>query len=147
MDVEAWHLPFAVRCDGQIVGQQDILATNFVRTRTFESGSWLGRAHQGQGIGKEMRTAVLHLGFLGLGAERAETAAYEHNPASIGVTTALGYEANGDSIVVTRDEAKTELDFKMSRLQFDRIRRDDITIENLEPCRPMFGLARRLNPS
>ena len=39
-----------------------------------------------------------------------------------------------------RDEAKTELDFKMSRLRFDRIRRDDITIENLEPCRPMFGL-------
>ena len=29
----------------------------------------------------------------------------------------------------------------MSRATFDRVRRDDISIENLEPCLPMFGLA------
>jgi RimJ/RimL family protein N-acetyltransferase len=136
-----WHLPFAVWCDGRIVGQQDILGADFARTLTFTTGSWLGRDHQGQGIGKEMRTAVLHLGFDGLGAQRAETAAYERNAASLGVTRSLGYEANGDSIVVTRDEAKTELDFKMGRAAFENLRRDDITIENLEPCLPMFGLA------
>ncbi len=138
--VEAWHLPFAVWFDDQIVGQQDILATDFLHTRTFESGSWLGRAHQGQGIGKEMRAAVLHLGFEGLGAQRAETGAYERNHASLGVTRSLGYEANGDAIVAPRGEPQTELAFKMSRATFDRVRRDDITIENLEPCLPMFGL-------
>jgi RimJ/RimL family protein N-acetyltransferase len=73
--VEAWHLPFAVWHQGVIVGQQDILARDFLQTHTIESGSWLGRAHQGQGIGKEMRAAVLHLGFDGLGAKRAETGA------------------------------------------------------------------------
>ncbi len=111
--VEAWHLPFAVWHDGEIVGQQDIVATDFLRTRTFQSGSWLGRAHQGQGIGKEMRTAVLHLGFDGLAAQRAETGAYENNRASLGVTRSLGYEPNGDTIVAPRGEPQTELEFKM----------------------------------
>jgi RimJ/RimL family protein N-acetyltransferase len=139
--VDAWHLPFAVWCDGRIVGQQDIVATDFVHTRTFESGSWLGRAHQGRGIGKEMRTAMLHLGFVGLGAQRAETGAYEHNEASLGVTRSLGYEPNGDSVHAPRGEPQTELEFKMTRDTFERLRRDDITIENLDPCLAMFGLA------
>jgi RimJ/RimL family protein N-acetyltransferase len=138
--VENWHLPFAVWHDGVIVGQQDILATDYLHTRTFESGSWLGRAFQGRGIGKEMRAAVLHLGFEGLSAQRAETGAYDHNVASLGVTRALGYEPNGDTIVAPRGEPQTELAFKMSRATFERVRREDITIENLEPCLPMFGL-------
>jgi RimJ/RimL family protein N-acetyltransferase len=138
--VEAWHLPFAVWHQGVIVGQQDILARDFLQTHTIESGSWLGRAHQGEGIGKEMRAAVLHLGFDGLGAKRAETGAYEHNHASLGVTRSLGYEPNGDSVVAPRGKPQTELAFKMSRAMFERIRRDDITVENLEPCLPMFGL-------
>lgn len=139
--VEAWQLPLAVWADGVIVGTQDILAKDFLHTRTFESGSWLGQAHQGKGIGKEMRTAILHLGFDGLGATRAETGAHESNLASLGVTKSLGYEPNGDTIVAPRGEPQTELKFKMDREGFERIRRDDITIENLEPCLPMFGLA------
>jgi RimJ/RimL family protein N-acetyltransferase len=139
--VEQWQLPFAVWVEGEIVGQQDIMGTDFVHTRTFETGSWLGQRHQGQGIGKEMRTAILHLGFLGLSATRAETGAYEHNMASLGVTRALGYEDNGDAVHAPRGEPQVERKFKMSREQFEAIRRDDITIENLEPCLPMFGLA------
>jgi hypothetical protein len=64
--------------------------------------------------------------------------AREHNHASLGVTRSLGYEPNGDSIVALAPQ--TELAFKMSRATFERIRRDDITVENLEPCLPMFGL-------
>jgi RimJ/RimL family protein N-acetyltransferase len=139
--VESWHLPFAIWVDGQIVGQQDIVSHDFLHTRTFESGSWLGRAHQGKGIGKEMRLAILHLGFDGLGAARAETGAFEHNAASIGVTTALGYEDNGDAVHAPRGEAQVERKFKMTSQRFDALRRDDIAIENLEPCLPLFGLA------
>jgi RimJ/RimL family protein N-acetyltransferase len=138
---QRWHLPCAVWVDGEIVGQQDLMATDFSHTKTFESGSWLGRAHQGQGIGKEMRAAVLHLGFVGLRATRAETGAYEGNSASLGVTTALGYEPNGSAIFAPRGEPQTELKFVMSRDAFERTRRDDITIENLEPCLPLFGVA------
>ena len=138
---QRWHLACAVSVDGEIVGQQDILGADFAHTRTFETGSWLGRAHQGKGIGKEMRAAVLHLGFVGLEATRAETGAYEENHASLGVTTALGYEPNGSAIFAPRGEPQTELKFAMSREAFERTRRDDITIENLEPCLPLFGLA------
>lgn len=135
-----WHLPFAVWCDGEIVGQQDLLAHDFLHTRTVESGSWLGQAHQGKGIGKEMRTAVLHLGFLGLGAVRAETGAYEHNVASLGVTSALGYEPNGDAVFAPRGEPQVEKKFTMDRAGFERLQRDDIEIENLDECLPLFGL-------
>jgi RimJ/RimL family protein N-acetyltransferase len=138
---ESWHLPFGVWVDGEIVGQQDIVGHDFLHTRTFESGSWSGRAHQGQGIGKEMRVALLHLGFDGLGAQRAETGAYEHNASSLGVTNALGYEDNGDAIHAPRGEPQVERKFKMTRDGFDLIRRDDIVIEHLEPCLPLFGLA------
>jgi RimJ/RimL family protein N-acetyltransferase len=139
--VEQWHLPCAVWVDGEIVGQQDIVANDFVHTKTFESGSWLGRDHQGRGVGQEMRAAILHLGFVGLRATRAETGAYEGNSASLGVTTALGYEPNGSAIFAPRGEPQTELKFVMSRDAFERTRRDDITIENLEPCLPLFGVA------
>lgn len=136
-----WHLPFAVWCEGEIVGQQDILAHDFARIRTVESGSWLGLAHQGQGIGKEMRIAILHLAFVGLDAQRAETGAYEHNAASLGVTATLGYEPNGDAVFTPRGEPQVEKKFKMDHTAFERIRRDDITIENLEPCLAMFGIS------
>lgn len=135
-----WHLPLAVWCDGVIVGQQDVLARDFANVRTVETGSWLGRAHQGKGIGKEMRIAILHLAFLGLGARRAETGAYEFNAASLGVTSSLGYEPNGDAVFAPRGKPQVEKKFKMDRTGFDRLRRDDIEITNLDPCLPMFGL-------
>jgi RimJ/RimL family protein N-acetyltransferase len=138
--VDNWHLPFAVWSDGEIVGQQDLLAHDFLRVRVVESGSWLGLAHQGKGIGKEMRIAVLHLAFIGLAAQRAETGAYEDNTASLGVTVALGYEPNGDAVFAPRGEPQVEKKFKMDRAAFDRIRRDDIEFENLERCLSMFGL-------
>ena len=44
-------------------------------------GSWLGRAFQGRGFGKEMRAAVLGFAFDGLGARVAETSAFLDNAA------------------------------------------------------------------
>jgi RimJ/RimL family protein N-acetyltransferase len=137
---ERWSLPFAVVDATTIVGVQAIDAEQFPQRRTVSTGSWVGRAHQGRGIGKEMRAAVLHLAFLGLGAVRAETGAWRDNAASLAVTRALGYEPNGDSLLLRRDEPSIELRFKMDRAGFDRIRRDDITVEGLEACLPMFGL-------
>ena len=51
----SWHINFAVIVDGAVVGSTGLMADDFARMRQFETGSWLGRAHQGQGIGKEMR--------------------------------------------------------------------------------------------
>ena len=46
---------------------------------------------QGQGIGTQMRAAVLQLAFQGLGAQQAVSAAFEGNPASLRVSRKLGY--------------------------------------------------------
>ena len=80
-----WMLELAVIRDGTVVGTQGIGAHDFVVLREVHTGSWLGRAYQGQGIGTQMRAAVLQLAFEGLGARWAVSAAFEDNPASLGV--------------------------------------------------------------
>jgi len=45
--------------------------------------------------GTEMRAAVLHLAFDGLGAREAHSASFEDNPASQRVSLANGYQSNG----------------------------------------------------
>jgi RimJ/RimL family protein N-acetyltransferase len=135
---EKWDLSLAVLCDGRAVGTQGLHAERFATLRTVNTGSWLGLAHQGQGIGKEMRAAVLHLAFEGLGALVAYSGAYEDNAASLAVSRALGYEENGDVIAVRREEAGRLINLKLPREKWQR--RDDIVIEHLEPCLEMFGI-------
>jgi RimJ/RimL family protein N-acetyltransferase len=138
---ERWNLPFSVWADGELVGVQGIEAQDFALRRTFSSGSWLGLEHQGRGIGREMRTAMLHFGFAGLGALRAETGAFHDNERSLRVTAALGYEPNGDA-VHPRDGAPDRcLEFKLERDAWEARRRDDISITGLEPCLDLFGIA------
>ncbi|MCY1136963.1 GNAT family protein [Actinoplanes sp. Pm04-4] len=70
-------------------------AQHFAVTRTVSTGSWVGRQFQGAGYGKALCEAVLHLAFDGLRAERADTAAWITNHASLGVSRAMGYQDNG----------------------------------------------------
>jgi RimJ/RimL family protein N-acetyltransferase len=137
---EAWRCGLVTVVDGAVVGTQDVIATGFAVSRTVETGSWLGRAHQGRGIGTEMRAAVLHLAFAGLGAERAETGAFEDNDRSLGVTTRIGYRRNGDAVHVDGADRRRELRFVLSRSDWEAGRRDDIDLGGLEPCLPLFGL-------
>jgi RimJ/RimL family protein N-acetyltransferase len=123
---------------GTPVGVQDLVGERFAVRRTVHTGSWLGLDHQGRGLGKEMRAAVLHLAFAGLGAERAETAAWHDNVASLGVTRSLGYRPNGDRVGVRRGQAEHQLDFVLTRADWRA--RDDIQIEGLDPCLPLFGV-------
>jgi RimJ/RimL family protein N-acetyltransferase len=92
---EWWHLSMAVLADGEVIGQQNLTADHFRRRRTVNTFSFLDRAQRGRGLGKEMRTAALHLAFAGLDAERAESDAFADNEASLGVSRALGYEPDG----------------------------------------------------
>ncbi len=141
---EDWLLGLAVYEVGPeggrtVVGAQDVASTDFARSGTVVTGSWLGRAHQGQGLGKEMRSAVLHLAFAGLGAQRAETEAWHDNAASIGVTRSLGYRPNGDRLALRRDAYDRHLRFALERADWEQRRRDDIVIEGLDACRELFG--------
>jgi RimJ/RimL family protein N-acetyltransferase len=134
----AWACDFAVIVDGTAVGMQGLGGNDFATRRWFETGSWLGRAHQGRGIGKEMRAAVLHFGFAGLGASYAGTGGFEDNPASLAVTRALGYEPNGELVEARRGAAARLLRFRLRRQDWETRRRDDIEIEGLEEAIDLF---------
>ena len=60
-----------VNVGGAIAGTQGLSGRDFAVLREVHTGSWLGQRYQRQGIGTEMRAAVLHLAFAGLGAEYA----------------------------------------------------------------------------
>ncbi|MCG5465594.1 GNAT family N-acetyltransferase [Micromonospora sp. MED01] len=92
---EKWNLMLAARVGRDIIGVQEIGAQHFAVTKTASTGSWVGRQFQGAGYGKAMREAVLHLAFDGLRAERADTAAWITNHASLGASRAMGYQDNG----------------------------------------------------
>ncbi len=137
---EDWAFTGAVFVDGRPVGVQDLGAVGFAGRRVVSTGSWLGRAHQGRGLGKEMRAAILHLAFDGLGALEAHTAAFADNGPSLGVTRALGYAENGHQVLLRRGEPARLVNFCLDRAAWRSRRRSDITISGVEPCRELFGL-------
>ncbi len=135
---DKWTFTGVAFVDGKPVGAQDLEATHFRAVRSVETGSWLGRAHQGQGLGREMREAVLHLAFAGLGAEEALSGAFEDNAASLATSRAVGYSANGEARGRRRDGSGRTIRFRMGRDTWERLRRDDIEIDGLEGCLDMF---------
>lgn len=135
-----WRLLFAVVVDGSVVGSVDLFASDFPSLRQFETGSWLGRAHQGRGLGRELRTAALTLGFDGLGAEYATTGAWHDNAASLGVTRSLGYTEVGRRRALRRGEPDEIVEFRMDRTHWSTIRRDDITLCGVDAAVPFLGL-------
>lgn len=135
-----WQLPLVAVVDGQVVGTQELLAKGFPVRRTVTSGSWLHRPRQGQGLGREMREAMLHLAFAGLGAVRAETEAFEGNEASMAVTRAAGYRPNGDFVHDGGElGARPGQRFVLDRATWEARRRDDIDLAGVDPCRPLLG--------
>jgi RimJ/RimL family protein N-acetyltransferase len=136
--VDKWTFTGAAFVDGEPVGMQDIEAADFRSVRAVESGSWLGRAHQGQGLGRELREAMLHFAFDGLGAEEALSGAFEDNAASLATSRAIGYAENGEARGKRRDGSARTIRFRLDRATWEQRRRDDIEIVGLESCRHMF---------
>jgi len=134
-----WSFTGAVFVEGRPVGVQDVAAENFATLRTVETASWIGMRHQGRGIGKEMRAAILHLGFAGLGAVEAHSGAWHDNPSSLGVSESLGYERNGETLALRRGRPSRQLRLRLTREAWESRRRDDIELEGLDPCRELFG--------
>jgi RimJ/RimL family protein N-acetyltransferase len=140
---DRWGLELGVFLDGRPVGAQGLYAADFALLGAVHSGSWLGRAHQGRGLGKEMRIAILALAFDGLGARLAETQAFADNAASIGVSRSVGYEENGAGLMLSRGEPRETIRFRLTRERWlrERAARDfpHVGIEGLGPCLPLFG--------
>lgn len=138
-----WTLELAVFVDGEPVGSQGICAENFATLRQVITGSWLGQKFQGRGLGKQMREAVLHLAFEGLGAEVAHSAFIDGNVTSAAVSRAFGYEPNGRKRIAPRGEATWENKLILTRERWAaRPRAYHVEVEGLDTCRELFGAAR-----
>jgi RimJ/RimL family protein N-acetyltransferase len=144
---ESWSLPLVVFAGGRVVGQQGVGARDFAVLRQVGSGSWLGLRHQGRGLGTEMRAAVLHLAFAGLGAEEACSGAMDDNFASLAVSDKLGYERDGVERHLVRGRAVTQYRLRLTRARWEKHRRPSVpvTVTGLEPCLPLFGAANGVN--
>jgi len=119
---ERFALELGVVVAGVPVGIQGLVAEDWPALRRVMTGSWLGRAHQGRGIGQRMRMLALHLAFEGFGAREAASGAFADNPASNGVSRRVGYEPNG-SVYVARDGvAVLHHNYRMSRDRWATLR-------------------------
>ncbi len=136
---DSWSLHFVTVLDGQVIGTQALDARQFATLREVGTGSWLGRAHHGLGLGTEMRAAVLDLAFTGLGAQWAVSEAFADNAASYGVSRKLGYADDGIARHVVRGEAVVGRRLRLDRAGWAAARTIDVRIEGLAPCLPMFG--------
>jgi RimJ/RimL family protein N-acetyltransferase len=137
---ERWFLNLMVELDGAPIGSQSIDAADFAIHRTIHTGSWLGKAFQGHGFGKEMRAAVLGFAFDGLGALVATSEAFLDNSASNGVSRSLGYEPNGYGSLAPDGVARDTQRFRMTLEGWRSRVRPSVTVEGLDACREMFGL-------
>jgi RimJ/RimL family protein N-acetyltransferase len=137
-----WTVPFIVRRDGRVVGSQQLSGRDLAVTREVASGSWLGRAYQGQGIGTEMRAAVLALAFDHLGARTARTSAFRDNPASLAVSRRLGYRDDGTETVPRRGEPAEQLRMVLDRDGWAAHRPDwRLEVSGLAGCLGLLGAA------
>src|SRR5262249_12179694 len=119
----------------QVTGGRD-----FAVLREVHTGSWLGEPYQGQGIGTQMRAAVLHLAFDGLGARWAISAAFEDNPASLGVSRKLGYRGDGVEWHSVRGRPALAHRLRLGRSGWQAARTAPGQIQGWAPCLPLFGL-------
>lgn len=141
LSADEWRLDLAVVAGGEPVGVQVLRASHFPVLRSVSTGSWLAHTHQGQGLGTEMRQAVLHLAFEGLGALEAHSAAFEENLRSVAVSERCGYEENGRAFRLRAGrERATERCFRLTAERHQERRRDDIEVEGLGPVLAQLGL-------
>jgi len=87
-----------------------------------------------------MRAAVLQLAFQGLGAQQAVSAAFEGNPASLRVSSKLGYRDDGIEWHVVRGRPALTRRLRLARADWQAARAIPVQIHGLQPCLPHFGL-------
>ena len=136
-----WALNLTVFRDGVVVGQQTIGGKDVAITGEVHTGSWLGLRYHRQGIGTEMRAAVLELAFAGLGVAEAASGAATDNVASLGVSRRLGYEPDGVERHALRGELAIVRRLRLTRGAWERHRTVPTTIDGLTPCLGALGLA------
>lgn len=136
---ERWTLDLVAVWEGVVVGTQAFLTSDYLVTRTGETGSWLGMEHQGRGIGTRMRQAMCAFLFDDLDTEQITSGAFVDNPASIAVSRKVGYRANGQHRMVRRP-GEWQVNQALVLTRDALVRGPAITVDGLEPVRRLIGL-------
>jgi hypothetical protein len=76
----------------------------------------------------------------GLGARSAVSAAFEDNPASLGVSQKLGYRDDGIEWHPVRGRPALTRRLRLERARWQAARTVPVEIHGLPPCLPLFGL-------
>lgn len=136
-----WRLYFVVVVEGEAVGMQDVVGVDFATHASATTFSWLSPEVRGRGIGREMRSAALHLVFDGLRAREATSEAFTDNDASNSVSQSLGYEPNGTAWATRRGEAALLQRWRLTREIWEPHRRNDIDLEGVEAALPVLQIS------
>ncbi|XVU26366.1 GNAT family N-acetyltransferase [Actinoplanes sp. CA-054009] len=135
-----WRLYFVIVADGEPLGMQDMVGRDFTALGTVTTFSWLAPAARGKGLGKESRSAILHLAFEGFGAREAGSDAFTDNHASNRVSESLGYTRNGSDWATRRGTPAELQRWRLTRAAWTPHRRSDMTLTGVEECKPVLGL-------
>jgi RimJ/RimL family protein N-acetyltransferase len=141
VEPEAWRLYFVVVVEGRPVGEQTLIGVDFATLGTVTTFSWLSVDERGRGLGHEMRAAILHLAFDGLGAKEATSDAFVDNRGSNAVSRRLGYEPNGHEWATRQGEPALLNRWRLARDSWERRRRDDIRLHGVEACHALLPLS------
>ena len=141
VEPDAWRLYFVVMVDGRPVGEQTLTGVSFPALGTVTTFSWLSVDQRGRGLGREMRAAVLHLAFEGLRAKEASSDAFVDNQGSNAISQRLGYEHNGFDWATRRGEPALLNRWRLTRDNWERRRRDNIQLHNIEACHALLPLS------
>ena len=137
---ERWTVDLLVRRAGRVVGVQGLSGRDFAVTREVSTGSWLGLPHQGDGVGTEMRAAVLLFAVDHLGAVRARSSAFSDNVRSLRVSQKLGYRPDGTATAVRR--GRSTQDRRLVLAAADLVRPEwELEVEGVDGVRGLLGAA------
>jgi RimJ/RimL family protein N-acetyltransferase len=141
VEPDAWRLYFVVTVDGRPVGEQTLTGVHFSTLGTVTTFSWLSSDLRGRGVGREMREAILHLAFDGLGAKEANSDAFVDNQGSNAISRRLGYQPNGLDWATRRGEPAQLNRWRLTRDTWESRRRDDIQLHNMKACHALLPLS------
>ncbi len=138
--VSQWTMELAVLFEGEPVGVQGFNTRDYLVTRTGETGSWLGRRHQGRGIGTAMRQVLCTFIFDHLAADHITSVAFDDNPVSLAVSRRVGYRESGWKRIAR--QGKPAKQWELTLMPEDLTRSEhELTVEGLEPFRRSIGLS------
>jgi RimJ/RimL family protein N-acetyltransferase len=138
--LDHWRLTFAVFADDLLIGAQELEGHDLATRGVVETSSWLLQEVRGHGYGTEMRAAVLSLAFDQLGALVAETEAWHHNASSLGVSSRLGYEPNGETLELNHGSVERMVRMRLTRERWRLSAASyPVTVTGIEACRHLMN--------